>query len=214
MQFALSWALAWLAVVASVASAQQTGWTQELLGIENAWVTANYETPEDSQNRAFEALSRRADAFAGAHPDRAEPLTWTGIVKTSWAGVSGAMQALQLANEARTALEAAERLDPAALGGSVYTTLGLLYTHVPGWPLAFGSRTKARAYFERALEVNPAGMDPNYFYGAFLADAGEVARAREHLERARAAASRPGHERAEARRRKEIEDQLAQLPES
>ncbi len=60
--------------------------------------------------------------------------------------------------------------DPDALHGSIYTSLGTLYAQVPGWPLGFGDNDNAKAYFNKALEVNPAGIDPNYFYAQFLYD--------------------------------------------
>jgi tetratricopeptide (TPR) repeat protein len=202
-----------LALAASgAARAQEKSLEDELRAVQDGWAVANYETPEKQQDAAFEALARRADAFAAAHPGRAEPLVWAGIVKSTWAGVRGGLGALRLVGESRVALEAAEQIDPRALDGSVYTSLGALYANVPGWPISFGDGAKARTYFLRALELNPAGIDPNYFYGAFLADEGETALARQHLERALAAPPRPGREVADAGRRKEIQKRLEDLP--
>jgi tetratricopeptide (TPR) repeat protein len=197
--------------VATVGAAPSDGFDRELRAIQDTWAVANYETPEDQRDRAFEELDRRADAFAAANPDRAEPLVWAGIVKSTWAGVRGGLGALRLVGKSREALEAAERIDANALDGSVFTSLGALYANVPGWPLSFGDDDKARAYFQRALQVNPSGIDPNYFYGAFLADQGERQKAREHLERALAAPPRPGRELADTGRRKEIRERLARL---
>jgi len=209
--------LGWMLVVSMLVSsgavyAQGDAFERELREIQNGWAVANYQTPEALQDRAFEELDRRADGFVAAHPDRAEPLVWAGIVKSTWAGVRGGFGALRLVGASRQALEAAERIDADALDGSVYTSLGALYANVPGWPVSFGDSDKARAYFERALRVNPTGIDPNYFYGAFLADVGEIAKAREHLQRALAAPPRPGREIADVGRRKEIQDSLAELP--
>jgi tetratricopeptide (TPR) repeat protein len=202
---------AFVLCLAGVASAQDAAFDQELRGIQEAWAVANYKTPEAQQDAAFEELAKRADAFVASHPQRAEPLVWAGIVKSTWAGVRGGLGALRLVGESREALEAAERLDANALDGSIYTSLGALYANVPGWPISFGSSDKARECFKRALAMNPTGIDPNYFYGSFLADEGETAAAREHLERALAAPPRPGRETADEGRRKEIRERLAKL---
>ncbi|HLZ84609.1 MAG TPA: tetratricopeptide repeat protein, partial [Caulobacteraceae bacterium] len=99
---------------------------------------------------------------------------------------------------------------PAALGdGSIYTSLGSLYGAVPGPPIGFGDRDRARAYFQKALAVNPVGIDPNYFYGAFLLRQGDHAGAIRALQRALAAPPRPGREIADRGRRAEAVALLA-----
>jgi tetratricopeptide (TPR) repeat protein len=108
-------------------------------------------------------------------------------------------------------LERAEHINPAALGdGSVYTSLGSLYAQVPGFPVGFGDPVKARAYLSKALKVNPSGIDPNFFYGDFLARQGDNAGAVKALEHALAAPPRPGHEVADRGRRAEVSALLAQ----
>ena len=62
----------------------------------------------------------------------------------------------------------------------------------------------AKEYFEKALALNPNGIDPNYFYADLLADQGEYAKAADHLKRALAAPARPGREDADAGRRQEV----------
>ena len=115
------------------------------------------------------------------------------------------------AKESREQLEAALKLDPTALNGSAYTSLGTLYHKVPGFPLGFGSDKKARENLERALELNPDGIDPNYFYAEFLFDQGDYAGARRHIEKALEAPARPGRESADAGRRKDIAALLAKV---
>jgi len=57
---------------------------------------------------------------------------------------------------------------------------------------------------QRALELNPNGIDPNYFYGEFLYEEGEYAQALQHLDKAAKAAPRAGRELADKGRRAEI----------
>lgn len=186
----------------------------ELAAVQAAWATANYATPAgDAKVQAFEALSKRAEALVKAFPARPEPLIWQGIVLSTYAGAKGGLGALGLAKQSRAALEAAMKLDPQALQGSAYTSLGTLYYKVPGFPIGFGNESKAREYLQRALAINPDGVDPNFFYGEFLYEQDEYGQALVHLQKAMQAPPRPGREVADAGRRKEIEALIAKVQE-
>jgi tetratricopeptide (TPR) repeat protein len=194
--------------------AQAADFAGELAAIQHAWAHANYEVSgKDAKVAAFDALAQRAHAFSEANPVRAEPLVWEGIVLSTYAGAKGGLGAMKLAKQAKQKLEAAENIDPEALHGSVYTSLGTLYSKVPGWPIGFGDDDKARAYLEKALEMNPDGIDPNYFYGEFLYEKGEYRESVSHLEKALAAPARPDREDADAGRRREVEALLAKVKE-
>lgn len=168
------------------------------------WDSANFTLQGDEKEKALADLAERAKAVSAAMPNRAEPLIWQAIVLSSYAGAKGGLGALNLVTEARDLLLKAEQIDAAALQGSVYTSLGSLYYQVPGWPLGFGDDDKARAYLEKALQMNPDGMDPNYFYGDFLIAEHDYKKAITTLEKALAAAPRSGREVADAGRRKEV----------
>jgi tetratricopeptide (TPR) repeat protein len=183
-----------------------------LAEVQSDWSRANYETPAgDPKVAAFEALSKRADELVKAYPGRAEPLIWQGIVLSTYAGAKGGLGALSLAKQSRAALEAAMKIDPDALQGSAYTSLGTLYYKVPGFPLGFGDKKKARQYLERALALNPDGIDPNYFYGEFLFEQADYTPALDHLQKALRAPGRAGRELADAGRRTEIRDLMAKI---
>jgi tetratricopeptide (TPR) repeat protein len=197
-------------VVSGIARADD--FSDELASIQHEWARINYEVTDKSQKvDAFESLAARAESFAAANPGRAEPLVWEGIVLSTAAGAKGGLGAMKLAKQAREKLEAAEKVDPQALNGSVYTSLGTLYAKVPGWPIGFGDDEKARAYLEKAVALNPDGIDPNYFYGEYLYDQGEYSQALAHLEKALSAPPRPGREDADAGRRAEVESLLAKV---
>jgi tetratricopeptide (TPR) repeat protein len=197
---------------AHASSAPDAAFDAELLSIQQAWAKANYETPAgDARQQAFESLEKRAEAFAKAHPDRAEALIWEGIIESSYAGAKGGLGALGLAKEARANLEAALKLDASALDGSAYTSLGTLYYKVPGFPLGFGDHDKARQLLQKALKLNPNGIDPNYFYADFLYEEGQYAEALKHLQQAAKAPARPGRESADKGRRGEIDALAAKV---
>jgi tetratricopeptide (TPR) repeat protein len=106
----------------------------------------------------------------------------------------------QFAVERRRAVD----IDPTALDGSAYTSLGTLYYKVPGFPLGFGDHDKAEHMLQKALKQNPNGIDPNYFYAEFLFEEERYPEALQYLDKASKAAPRPGREVADKGRRAEI----------
>jgi tetratricopeptide (TPR) repeat protein len=194
------------------AFASDPAFDADLLSIQQAWAHVNYETPAgDARVQAFDALEKRAEKFTQQHPGRAEALIWEGIIESSYAGAKGGLGALGLAKEARGNLEAALKIDPRALDGSAYTSLGTLYYKVPGFPIGFGDTDKAREMLRQALALNPNGIDPNYFYGELLFKEGEYAQALQYLEKAAKAPARPGREVADRGRRAEIDSLTAKV---
>ena len=168
------------------------------------WAIANYELSGDEQAATFEALIEDVNRAADAESDNADLLIWKAIIESTYAGKASGLSALSLVKSARKALEDALDIDPMALQGSAYTSLGALYYQVPPWPIAFGNNRKARNYLEKALEINPDGIDPNYFYGAFLIEEKEYQAARTALEKALQAPVRPDRPVADKGRREEI----------
>ena len=66
---------------------------------------------------------------------------------------------------------------------------------------------------KRGLALNPDGIDSNYFYADFLFSQGKKEEAKRYLQKAKAAAPRPGREIADAGRQSEIarlQEQLKQ----
>jgi tetratricopeptide (TPR) repeat protein len=183
----------------------------ELLAIQTDWATANYTTAEAQRAAAFDKLIVRAAALSSQNPKRAEALIWEGIVLSTAAGVKGGLGALGLAKQSRAKLEAALAIDANALEGSAYTSLGTLYHKVPGFPVGFGSDKKAREHLRKALQINPNGIDPNYFYAEFLYDEDDYAGALQHLEKALKAAPRPGRASADEGRRQDIQKLMAKV---
>ena len=207
----LSIPLVALALLAGPALAQAPALDAKIDAIARSWDHTNYETQGPGKVAQLAAVAAQADALAKQFPNRAEPLIWEGIALSSEAGAKGGLGALGLAKDARAHLERAEKLDPNALNGSVYTTLGSLYYQVPGFPVGFGDKDKARAYLKKALAANPNGADPNYFYADFMVREGQYAEAERAAQKAIAAPPRPGREVADRGRRAEAQALLAQV---
>lgn len=184
-----------------------------ILPVQTKWAEIKYETPEKQQAEQYQSLAQQSRKIVESNPGVAEALIWDGIVISSEAGARGGLGALSLVKEARQRLDDALKINDKALNGSAYTSLATLYAKVPGWPVGFGDKDKAEAYFKKSLAINPDGIDPNFFYGEYLMDRERYAEARTHLETALKAAPRPGRELADSGRRKEITAMLEQLVE-
>lgn len=182
----------------------QTG-NQHLSAIQQRWAQIQYQMPEAQRAAAFEKLAGDAETFTREQPQAAEAWIWNGIVTSSWAGATGGLGALGKVKAARASLEKALALDPNALQGSAYTSLGALYDRVPGWPIGFGDSDKADELLRKALQLNPEGIDSNYFWGDHLYRQGHYVEARAALQKALQAQPRPGRELADQGRRGEID---------
>jgi len=204
------WALTCVALAA--APLARAGVDEDVRTLQHEWEQIKYRKVGVEQEKAYEALAAAANGVRAKHTDRAEPEIWYGIIVASYAGAKGGLGALSLAKDAKAALEHALALDPKALAGSAYTSLGSLYYQVPGWPLGFGDDAKARELLEKALALNPDGIDPNFFLGDYLYRQRDYDGARKALEHALKAPPRPDRPLADEGRRAEIKSLLAKLP--
>ena len=179
--------------------------------VRDRWAQINYQLPKPQRESAFEELARQAEKTRQAHAREADALIWEGIVLSSLAGEKGGVGALGLVKRARADFEAALKIDPNALDGAAYTSLGALYYQVPGWPIGFGDDDTARNLLRKGLAVDPDGIDANYFYADFLRDQQDWAGAKAAYQKALAAPARPGREVADAGRRHEAEARLKEV---
>lgn len=176
--------------------------------LQTDWAQAMYKNTGLSKEKRLEALSEQANAAAKTNPNDAEILIWQGIVLGSHAGAKGGLGALSIVKEAKASFEKAISINPKALDGSAYTSLGSLYYQVPGWPLGFGDDQKAEVFLKKGLSINPNGIDPNYFYGDFLFRQGRYIESENVLLHAMDAPNRPNRELADEGRRSEIQTLL------
>jgi len=184
---------------------------QRLHDLQQRWATVNYELKDDAQEKAFEQLVADAQQWVTQEPNSAPAHIWLGIIKSTYAGAKGGLGALSLAKESRKSLQKALDLEPTALDGSAYASLGTLYYKVPGWPFGFGDEDKAQELLEQALTINPDGIDPNYFYADYWFEQGDYIKAEHYANKALAAAPRPDRPLADEFRREEIKQLLARI---
>lgn len=171
--------------------------------LQHDWEVIRYQSPPAEREKRFEALATKAHKVSETHAGRAEPLVWEGIIVSSWAGEKGGLGALGLVKQAKALYESAIAIDGNVLDGSAYNSLGVLYYKVPGWPVGFGDKAKAKELLQKALALNPKGIDPNFFYGEYLVETKQPDQAVTYLERALNAPARPGRQVADSGRREE-----------
>ena len=202
----------WLAATLSITlfgglalplAAQAVTVDEAVTEIQHDWEVIRYQTPVAEREKRFEALAAKAHKISESFAGRSEPLVWEGIVVSSLAGEKGGLGALGLVKQAKALYESAIQIDGQALDGSAYNSLGVLYYKVPGWPIGFGDKAKARELLHKALTLNPKGIDPNFFYAEYLIETKQPAEAQAELERALQAPARPGRQIADTGRREE-----------
>ncbi|EEY71933.1 tetratricopeptide repeat protein [Grimontia hollisae] len=185
---------------------------EALTNLQNQWAKCQYDTfNKDNKISCLNALITENESAVSATPSRNDLKVWLAINKSSLAGVEGGLGALSLVEEAKSLLEDVIATEPEVLDGSAYTSLGTLYYQVPGWPIGFGDDDEARVLLQKALAINPSGIDPNFFYGDFLAEQGKKAEAMAYLQRAQKATPRKGRELADVGRQREIARKLEEL---
>jgi cytochrome c-type biogenesis protein CcmH/NrfG len=156
--------------VTSFSNVAAKDFNTQLLNLQQHWAKVNYQLVDNAQENGFENLVKQAKTLVADNPDNAKSLVWLGIIESSYAGAKGGIGALSLAKKAKKALEKSIKIDDSALNGSAYASLGTLYHKVPGWPLGFGDDDTAKEMLEKAMLINPNGIESNYFYGEFLFD--------------------------------------------
>lgn len=192
-------------------TADDEGLSAAIHDVEHEWAHDNYEVPRKDRADALDRLEEKEDAVIRRFPGRAEPLVWKAITLATHASIAGPFTALSLARQARELLVRAEKIDPLAEHGSIYTTLGTLYFKLPGWPLSFGNNHKARVLLEKGLQINPNGMEANYFYGDYLFHEGRSGDALKALHKALNAPPRPDRPLADKGRRQETLRLIAKI---
>ena len=179
--------------------------------LQHEWEVIKYQSANGEREKRYEALSTKAHQVSETYAGRSEALIWEGIITASWAGAKGGLGAISLAKKAKAMYESAIKIDGNALDGSAYTSLAVLYYKVPGWPLGFGDKDKARELLQKGLSLNPKGIDANFFYGELLSETDHADEAMPYLERALQAAPRPGRQISDAGRREEVRALIAKI---
>lgn len=155
-----------------------------LVSLENEWATTYYQASESQQRQTYPQLLSKAAELVKHYPQAAEPKIWLATVMVSNAALESSLTVLATLDDAKELLEEAIKQNPSALNGAAYLTLGTLYYRVPGWPVSFGDNQVAEQMLKTSLQINPHGVDANYFYGDYLLRQERVAEAEVYFRKA------------------------------
>jgi tetratricopeptide (TPR) repeat protein len=173
------------------------------------------ETDKDLQEKQMAALANRAAQVAQQFQYRPEAEIWLGIIISEQASMASEndspFKALGFAKKARDILAKVLKVDPYVLDAGAPTSLGVLYYRVPGWPIGFGDKDKARQLLEEAVRNAPQGLDANYFYGDFLMEQHEYSDATRIFKYALALPPHPERPLWDKSRRLVMEADLAKM---
>jgi len=172
-------------------SKADSGVRETVRRLEDEWAETFYRRPASEHAEKFKDLLVRIHAVSEQYPKEADPLILEAIVLCTYAAADVGLSSLSRVSKARELLIKAIDINPRAMEGSAYITLGNLYYRLPGWPISFGDDDSARQYLEAALKLYPNALDSNYFYGDFLLQQGEYEKALSYLEKAGKAPIRP-----------------------
>jgi len=175
-----------------VLAASASSYDPDALKLALWWEKIKFDVDDPAEQlKQMDVLGERADALAAQRPDATEVVIWDGIITSERAslyneqgGITGAVKALQFAVRARDTLDQMEKKDPKAFEAGAPTSLGVLYYRVPGFPMGFGDKKKARYYLEEGVRDAPNGLDAHYFYADFLQEQGDYTKSAEVLKKA------------------------------
>ena len=201
---------------AGVHAAENPTLNAEILRLSLEWEHVKFEVDNrDEQEKQMAVIAEHAADIAQRYQGRPEAIIWVGIITSEQASMasenSSPFKALGFAKRARNILENVEKIDPRAVDAGAPASLGVLYYRVPGFPIGFGDKSKARHYLGEAITNAPNGLDANYFYGDFLFEQHEYPEAVKVLEHALTLPAHPERPIWDRSRRLVIKELLAKM---
>lgn len=205
-----------IAVPANSRAVENATLNADILHLALDWEHIKFEeTNKDLQEKQMAGLADRAANLVQQYQNRPEARIWLGIIiseQASMASENGSpFKALGFAKRARDILEPIAKADPALLDAGAPTSLGVLYYRVPGFPIGFGDKAKAKELLQEAIKYAPDGLDANYFYGDFLYEQHEYPDAEQVFRRALALPPHPDRPIWDKSRRLVMQDDLAKM---
>jgi tetratricopeptide (TPR) repeat protein len=131
--------------------------------------------------RRYHAQGAQASEHAvSLEPERVEGHFWLGVNLALQARLENPLSALRRALSARRELERAARIDPTHHAAGPLRVLGRLQHKLPR--LMGGGMKRARANFERAIEIAPANTVTRLYFAEMLLEIEAETEARTQLE--------------------------------
>jgi tetratricopeptide (TPR) repeat protein len=137
--------------------------------LQSEWDRIMYSSKSiDEKEEQMEKLAEKAVQWTEENKKSAELYAWAGIILSTEAGFYkiNVVKALAKARKAKELLHTGLEINDKVLDGSIYTTLGTLYYQVPPFPIGFGDKDLAKTFLTKSIQLNPNGIDSNYFYAS------------------------------------------------
>lgn len=160
--------------------------------IESTWTQIRYVLPKPEKAKAYRRLLAASNDLLQHHPNSIEAIYWQAMVKINLAEYENKLEALNIIHEVRGAFNQVIAINPNFKQGSAYVVLGTLYYKIPSWPIAYGDKHEAEKLLKKGLEINPDGIDSNYFYGDYLQSQNRFEEAQLYFNKAIAASASQG----------------------
>jgi tetratricopeptide (TPR) repeat protein len=135
---------------------------------------------EDEARRYHAQGAQACERAARLAPERVEGHFWLGVNLALLACLENPLRALRHAVSARRALERATSINPTHHAAGPLRVLGRLQHKLPR--LFGGGTSRARASFERAIELAPANTVTRLYFAEMLLETGALDQARTQLE--------------------------------
>jgi len=169
----------------------------ELNQIESEWATIYYTKDNSEQSASYPKLLTKLNNTSKQYPNSYELKIWQAIIIATNAAYESPFTALESIKKSKKILESSIAIDPDALQGAAFVTLGTLYYLTPGWPISFGNEDKAEQLLKTGLKLNPNSIDSNYFYADYLLSRDKQEEANKYFRIATNIPSRPSQQLAD-----------------
>ncbi len=199
------WLVISLMLISTVSfSASKNNLQRDISLLKKNWAIGVYQIDANKRKSYFKRLRHQVITLTNKHAGNSEIWIWHGIITGTYAEEIGGLKALRLVKQSKLSFEKSIQMNPNALNGLAFTSLGLLYDRVPGWPIGFGDPKKARHFLQIGIRKDPKGIDSNYFYGVYLINHGHKVEGIWRLKKALKAPLNQEHIIADKGRREEI----------
>ncbi len=185
---------------------------EDAVALQQQWAQAKYQASEEKEEAALAALQEKIDISLRKNPSQPELLIMQAVVLATKADdTDGLVQGLSDVRAARTSLLRALKLLPPTEQALANTLLGMLYYKAPPPPLSFGNNKQAASYLQKALALDPNGLEDNYYEGDYLNEQNQYQQAELFLKRALNAPADPDQPAYEQGIRQEIQAVLVEV---
>ena len=140
--------------------------------LQSQWTIIKQMEPSHNKQSKLNNLTMTASQMVLNNPGNPNYLHWEAQVYLLQIENSNKFKSISYAKHARNSLLEAIKLSQGKLKGNIYSTLGYLYLVSPKLSLSLKSKSKEQYYLLKGLQLNPDGLQSNYYYALYLLNKG------------------------------------------